>query len=222
MLNLLKKDLRACFKIDLKTIVKIVFGIFLFTFILAYFASIAIPLSISYVFIFKSFYLDELNKCDYFFNSMPIDKDDIVYSKYIFALIIICLSLIFTYFYSNVFESMFNAQIISLESLLMALSILLILVSLSFPVLFKYGYNKGYIFVNLLTGVVCTIGMISYFNPIVIGSMQLVDGDNSALAINNTIVNNIEFYMFAGISLLIFIISMHLSIKIYRKKEIAS
>ena len=66
MINLLKKDLIACFKADIKTIVKLIVGILIFSFILFPIASIMIPLFISYIFILRSFYLDELNKCDYF------------------------------------------------------------------------------------------------------------------------------------------------------------
>ena len=97
MINLLKKDIRACFKTDFKMIIKLLVGIVVFSTILMPFATVAIPLFLSYIFIIKSFQIDELNKCDYFFNSMPIDKEDIVYSKYILSTIIILISLIFSY-----------------------------------------------------------------------------------------------------------------------------
>ena len=74
MINLLKKDIRACFKTDFKMIIKLLVGIVIFSTILMPFATVAIPLFLSYIFIIKSFQIDELNKCDYFFNSMPIDK----------------------------------------------------------------------------------------------------------------------------------------------------
>lgn len=74
MINLLKKDIRACFKTDFKMIIKLLVGIVIFSTILMPFSTVAIPLFLSYIFIIKSFQIDELNKCDYFFYSMPIDK----------------------------------------------------------------------------------------------------------------------------------------------------
>ncbi|MEG0856164.1 MAG: ABC-2 transporter permease, partial [Terrisporobacter sp.] len=99
MINLLKKDLIACFKADIKIIVKLIVGILIFSLILFPISPIVVPLFISYIFILRSFQIDELNKCDYLFNSLPIEKEDIVYSKYLFSTIVIMISLIFTYFY---------------------------------------------------------------------------------------------------------------------------
>ena len=142
MINLLKKDIRACFKTDFKMIIKLLVGIVVFSTILMPFATVAIPLFLSYIFIIKSFQIDELNKCDYFFNSMPIDKEDIVYSKYILSTIIILISLIFSYIYSYVIKSIWYVDLLTIESILIILNLLLLLVSITLPIIFKYGYNK--------------------------------------------------------------------------------
>ena len=54
MINLLKKDIRACFKTDFKMIIKLLVGIVVFSTILMPFATVAIPLFLSYIFIIKS------------------------------------------------------------------------------------------------------------------------------------------------------------------------
>ena len=55
MINLLKKDIRACFKTDFKMIIKLLVGIVIFSTILMPFSTVAIPLFLSYIFIIKSF-----------------------------------------------------------------------------------------------------------------------------------------------------------------------
>ena len=97
-----------------------------------------IPLFISYIFILRSFYLDELNKCDYFFNSLPIEKEDIVYSKYLLAMIVIMISLIFTFLYSKIMNYMWGFNNFNIDSILSILNIILLLISILFPIIFKY------------------------------------------------------------------------------------
>ena len=49
MINLLKKDIRACFNTDFKMIIKLLVGIVVFSTILMPFATVAIPLFLSYI-----------------------------------------------------------------------------------------------------------------------------------------------------------------------------
>ncbi len=216
MVNLLKKDIMACFKMDFKMIFKLIIGIIIFSTILMPLAPIAIPLFISYIFIIRSFQLEELNKCDYFFNSMPIDKEDIVYSKYILSTIIIIISLIFSYLFSFVIEGIWNVNLLTIEFILNILSILLILSSITLPIMFKYGYNKSYVFVNLITGVTVVIVLILSLQPKAIGIIHSSDGGPEVL------YNNLKLFIFTGVCILIYLASMYMSTKIYTKKEIAN
>ena len=50
MINLLKKDLMACFKPDIKSVIKLLIGIILFSLILLPTIPIAVPFFISYIF----------------------------------------------------------------------------------------------------------------------------------------------------------------------------
>ena len=161
MINLLKKDLVACFKTDIKTIVKLIVGLIIFSFILFPISVIMIPLFISYIFILRSFYLDELNKCDYFFNSLPIEKEDIVYSKYLLAMIVIMISLIFTFLYSKIMNYMWGFNNFNIDSILSILNIILLLISILFPIIFKYGYRKSYVLINLIIAVVIIVSMFT-------------------------------------------------------------
>ncbi|MPM67359.1 hypothetical protein SDC9_114281 [bioreactor metagenome] len=212
MINLLKKDLIACFKADIKTIVKLIVGILIFSFILFPIASIMIPLFISYIFILRSFYLDELNKCDYFFNSLPIEKEDIVYSKYILATIVIVISFILTFFYSKIMNYMWGFNNFNIDSALSILSMILFLISILFPIMFKYGYRKSYVLINLIIAVIIIISMFSFMGN---GVESDVTEKVSTLKDNSLIIKT-------GISMFLYLISMSISNKIYTKKEIAS
>lgn len=214
MINLLKKDIRACFKTDFKMIIKLLVGIVVFSTILMPFSTVAIPLFLSYIFIIKSFQIDELNKCDYFFNSMPIDKEDIVYSKYIFSTIIILTSLIFSYIYSYVIKSIWYVDLLTIESILIILNLLLLLVSITLPIIFKYGYSKSYIAINLIVGITLVIVIFNQMQPI--GIMRSSDGGAKLL------YNNLKLFLTTCVCIVIYLASMYISTKIYTKKEIAN
>lgn len=212
MINLLKKDLVACFKTDIKTILKLIVGLIIFSFILFPISVIMIPLFISYIFILRSFYLDELNKCDYFFNSLPIEKEDIVYSKYLLAMIVIMISLIFTFLYSKIMNYMWGFNNFNIDSILSILNIILLLISILFPIIFKYGYRKSYVLINLIIAVVIIVSMFSFMG----GSTE----SNTTETVSNLRDNSLIIK--TGISMILYLISMNISNKIYTKKEIAS
>lgn len=213
MINLLKKDLIACFKTDKKTITKLLIGLFIFSSILYALSSITIPLFISYIFIIRSFQLDEMNKCDYFFNSLPIDKEDVVYSKYLLSTIIIMISLIFTFIYSKVMRSFWGVSNFNLDIALSILSTVLFLISILFPIVFKYGYKKSYVLLNLIIGVVLILSIFTVTGEQVVSISKL-----------DRVSKWDEYSLFirTGVSIVMYLISMWISNKIYMKKEIAN
>lgn len=149
-----------------------------------------------------------------FFYSMPIDKEDIVYSKYILSTIIILISLIFSYIYSYVIKSIWYVDLLTIESILIILNLLLLLVSITLPIIFKYGYNKSYIAINLITGI--TLVIVIFYSMQPIGIMRSSDGGARLL------YNNLKLFLTTGICIVIYLASMYISTKIYTKKEIAN
>lgn len=217
MFNLLKKDLVCCFKVDLKTIMKVIVGIVLVSIILM--PSMLSPLSaitltffLSYIFIFRSFYLDEINKCDYFFYSMPIEKEDIVYSKYLFATIIIIAALLLSYFYSQIAQIIWGYIDFNMDIVLIILILMLLLISISFPLTFKYGYRKSYIILNLIIAV-AIIG--EKYGPQNVQTLMLSEWEEAPILINKTLIIKLI------LSMIVYLSSMYVSKKIYSKKEIA-
>lgn len=213
MINLLKKDLIVCFKADTKTIIKLLIGLFIFSSILYALSSITIPLFISYIFIIRSFQLDEANKCDYLFNSLPIDKEDVVYSKYLLSTIIIMISLIFTFIYSKVMRSFWGVSNFNIDIALSILTTVLFLISILFPIVFRYGYKKSYVLLNLIIGVVLILSIFTVTGEQVVSISEL-----------ERVSKWDEYNLFirTGISMVMYLISMWISNKIYMKKEIAN
>lgn len=217
MFNLLKKDLICCFKVDSKTIIKLIVGIVLISIILM--PSMLSPLSaitltffLSYIFIFRSFYLDEINKCDYLFYSMPIEKGDIVYSKYLFATIIIITSLLMSYFYSQIAQIIWGYIYFNMDIVLITLILILLLISITFPLTFKYGYRKSYIILNLIIAF-AVIGV--RYRPPTIQTISVGEWEEAPILINKTLI------IILILSMIVYLLSMYISNKIYSKKEIA-
>lgn len=211
MINLLKKDLMACFKSDIKSVIKLLIGVILFSLILLPTIPIAVPFFISYIFILRSFQLDELNKCDYFFNSLPIEREDVVYSKYLLSTIIIMISLIFTFIYSKIINSIWKIEFFDLDAVLTILILLLLLASILLPLMFKYGYRKSYVIVNLIIAVAIIVLVINR------GKIEMVHyiGEVPILRDKTLIIKSV-------LSMVAYLMSMLISTKIYLKKEIAS
>lgn len=211
MINLLKKDLMACFKADIKSVIKLLMGIILFSLILLPTIPIAVPFFISYIFILRSFQIDELNKCDYFFNSLPIEKEDIVYSKYLFSTIVIMVSLIFTFVYSKVINSIWRIEFFDLDSVLTIVILLLLLASILLPLMFKYGYRKSYVIVNLIIAVAIIVLIINRSKIEMVTYIGEVD-----------ILRDKTLIIKSALAMVAYLASMFISTKIYMKKEIAS
>lgn len=217
MFNLLKKDLICCFKVDTKTILKLIIGIFLISITLI--PSIFTPLStvtltffLSYIFIFRSFYLDELNKCDYFFNSMPIEKDDVVYSKYLFATVIIIGSLLLSYFCSKIANNILEYRNFNMDVVLISLILVLLFISITFPLTFKYGYRKSYIILNMIIAVVVMMGIFGTQN---MQTFMMGEWEKAPILIDKTLIVKLILVI------IMYLVSMYISKKIYNKKEIA-
>lgn len=211
MFNLLKKDILVNLKVDIKTIIKLIIGIIIFSFILPGAAYIYIPLFISYIIIFKSFHMDENNKCDLFFNSMPIDKEDIVYSKYIFSMLIILIAIMLTYIYLNSPLVLYKIPV-NINMILTSVSLCILLVSICFPIIFKIGYMKSSGVCTLVLGAIYSVAFAMSVTPRAVESYKLITRLNIT----------IESLIFICVSLVLYIVSMYLSLKIYSKKEVTN
>lgn len=150
---------------------------------------------------------DEMSRFDRYYQTMPISKTQYVSSKYLMSLIFQILSLIIfmaAYSISLIRSSQFEAvAIMTIASYMIILAS--VLPSILLPFVFKFGSEKGRMFYLLITAI------------FVGASMYLLNNDTLLMIDMNTIGFVRAFIM----SMLIYGISWFISIKIYKKREIA-
>ena len=121
-------------------------------------------------------------------------------------------SLIFTFVYSKVINSIWKIEFFDLDSVLMIVILLLLLASILLPLMFKYGYKKSYVIVNLIIAI-CIIVLIS--SKGIKGIYFSYTGEVDILRDKTLIIKS-------ALAMIAYLVSMFISIKIYIKKEIAS
>lgn len=199
---------------------------FIFLVILYGFLSLNSTMSISFILPFLSlmvvistFSYDEYNKWDAYAITLPGGKKNIVKSKYLLTLIILLgvigatvlltlgLSLISTKV--NVESGIFQALGAVIGSLAM--------ISILYPLIYKFGVEKGRIYIIAGIFIIFAVGF---------GIVTLVSPWLNSLAIDaNTrklisdFLNNFGIYVFGAIILFLYYISYLISNKFYLKRE---
>ena len=214
MLNLIIKDI----VIQKKT--------FMYAFILAVVAStnfmnpgpngfilyVFSPIFISYMFINFALSYDEKNKSEIALNSLPIKRNDLVIAKYIsifaFAAIGIIYSIVIGFTGKIVGLSMFTTTI-TLNNVVTVLTCTCIYNSILFPIYFKLGL----MITNISTVILLSLIMIAFSDPnniVIQRSIQFLNNSSSLT------LNSLAFIT----SLILFLISLTISVYIYKKKEL--
>lgn len=147
---------------------------------------------------------DEKSKWDRYALTMPVSRPDIVASKYILGLIFLLLAFLISMLFNII---IFKIDFI--ESLLansVSLSVGIVIISFIFPIMFKYGVEKGRLLMMLVlfapTGIIVLLSKIG-LNPEVI---------------NKEIIEKL-LYLFPILAIVLLILSYLVSLSIYRKKE---
>lgn len=208
MIGLIKKDL-----LMIKSNLKLV-GIILFVFfIMAMQGEMDIsfvPALISAMLFMSTFSYDEYNKWDAYAITLPNGRKNIVKSKYIATIILVIVAIIITSLL-NILVGIINNNVDyeKIFSLMAGCGFgVIIIQSIIYPLIFKYGIEKGRIglFVGVF-GVVAIIGLLS----------KVIN-----INISSNLINFIENYwliIILVISIILLGISYKISEKIYMKKE---
>ena len=145
---------------------------------------------------------DERSKWDRYALTMPLSRKSMVASKYILGLIFLVasfiLSMLFNSFFSNI-SLMENVM-----TCLATLSIGMVIMSVIFPLIFKFGVEKGRIFM-----------MIVLFAPTAL--LLLLSKLEISMPDEETIKSLL--YLSPIVAAVIFIASIYISMSIYNKKE---
>lgn len=145
---------------------------------------------------------DERSKWDRYALTMPISRKVIVASRYLLGMIFIAAAFVLSVLVNMVFSKMYSIEsiLISLASLSAGITVM----SVIFPLLFKYGVEKGRILM-----------MLVLFTPIAILMMV------SKLGLSMPDEETIKSFIFLSpiIALMLLLVSIYISLSIYRKKE---
>lgn len=234
MIKLIKKDARLIFKsISYKYLILGLLLIALFVNVFSYIIPMILPIVLTYIVVTNSFNNDALNKSEVFILSLPNKKEDIVYSKYLLVIISLFLSLILDYLIFDVFK-IIGVRKIVLQDIQINIVASLLSMSAIMPLIFKLGYSKLRLLYPVIT---FFIGYLVYKNDSITNLINY--GKESLLmqishklgtllyrffSFNNYDFTNISINIYliitAFLSAIIFIISMYLSLRVYKNKDI--
>ena len=159
-------------------------------------------------------------------NSLPIKREDIIYSKYIISIMILigCI-LIVSLTSLIIFNKSYN--MIVFEDIVEVINITLLIISIMIPLKIKFNKSNfkviGYI---LMIGVVT-----SYYSVlnVISAKIESVSNPNTYYKVENGILNyifinmDLKYFNFITLSIgtiIIFIVSLGISLKLYKNKEI--
>lgn len=158
----------------------------------------------------STFSYDEYNKWDAYAVTLPNGRKNVVKSKYVASIVLLLLSLLITILL-NYIVSLISSNIDFnkfIETLLGSTSAIILIESIMYPLIFKYGIEKGRIGLFLLSFVI--FGVTSLLIKVI------------KISIPSNLVSLFSNYSFIILPLMIIIsllISYKISEKIYMKKE---
>lgn len=233
MLNLIKKDFIVSIKGEGKGLIKYIL-LYLFMYIFfnesSYFVT---PIFVSYLILANTFYNDYKNNNMNYVNSIPISKEDIVYSKYLLSVIVMITTLVICYVLNLALEPYLHRGNV-LYDIYYSIIAFSIIVSVALPIYFKFGYHKVRIIVGFVSIVIFYLTLIPMD---ILGSMVYYSANGDiAYGISyagplsntlNTLINmlnqlNLSKYTMEIMlisSLLIMILSMYISLKIVNSSK---
>lgn len=208
MLGLIKKDFLIV-KNNLKLIIIMLIMFFIMSLQGEFDITFVLPLIVVMLFI-STFSYDEFNKWDAYAITLPNGRKNIVKSKYIASLILVIGAIIVT-FLLNYFVGLINNNLEFdkiISSVLAIATGAIFIEAVMYPLIFKYGIEKGRIGLFALTfSIVGIVGLLS----------KVIKVDIPANIIS--FLNNFWFIIIPIVVIIILLISYKISEKIYSKKE---
>lgn len=207
MMGFIKKDL-LLIKNNLKSILITIIIYFLFIMSNEGDASFILPFMMMII-IISTFNYDDFNKWNSYAITLPNGRKNLVKGKYLITILLILGTTLLGYILSFIIFKFQGKKdlIFSSDTYLSYLLAIFFMISILYPILFKYGAEKGRITMFIFSFIVFTVvGVISKLNFNVSNNFLLF-------------LNNYGLYLFGGIVILMIIISYFISKKIIIKKE---
>ncbi|MDT8719490.1 ABC-2 transporter permease [Clostridium sp. 19966] len=182
----------------------------------SYVIYLAIPIMITYLLMMNACNYDDKNNSQILFCSIPINREDLVVAKYItsFAFFIMGICEVLLSFYvlgiSNIVR--INGEI-KLSYIMIGVIIIAIGSAVYYPIYFKLGYAKSQFFL-------VAIFFAGFFGPMFIEEIVKSNKFASVLVNISSAPQAILYSLAIAIVLIILIISIWISIRIYKAKDL--
>lgn len=235
MFKLIQKDLIVGLKVkSLKAaIITFIVGLFFLTTFSFVFPTL-LPIMIPFIVVMNSFYYDSQNQSESFMLSLPYKREDVVYSKYIFTLIILFASLILMYILYGI-NILNSARVMVFQDIVVSSATILVSFSIIIPIIFKYGYKLGRLiapFITMFIGYLIFRNtsisefvdngvqtfMLRFSQQIGVFIYKLFNFTNYDL---KSFTVSIFLILISIIGLVVFLVSNYISLRIYKNKDLA-
>ncbi|HHX71111.1 MAG: ABC-2 transporter permease [Miniphocaeibacter sp.] len=178
-----------------------------------YFASLLMISYINGVMSIQTIYEEEKNNWNKYSLTMPINKSEIVMSKYLLTFFTIIVSILIGLICLMLFNN-FSININTLSIVAMVIGLNLIFFSLYILIAIKYGMEKSTIMLFIFIGVM-VLTILFLYNKLPLVKEMFQNIFYRFNSINETGV----IFLSIGIGLFLYILSMIVSIKIFKNKE---
>jgi len=208
MLGIIKKDL-FMIKNNSKAIIASLIIYILYTTMFEMDMSFLLPF-MTLMIALSTFTYDDFNNWHLFATSLPEGRKNIIKSKYITTITLICITTIISLAVNMIvakYKGIFNIEEI-LSSIMGELLAIIFIMSILFPVLFKYGAEKGRI--AMLTLGIGIMGLV-----ILVTKVANINIPQNFIAF----IDSYFLLLFTTISIILISVSYIFSKKIYMKRE---
>ena len=156
---------------------------------------------------------EDHNNINYLISYLPVRRNEYVLSRYLFGLISILLSVVLLCIVYFVSIKINGLQGISLNLLLhISITSAILSMSIIIPLVLKFGINKGRVFMSIIVMVASTIP---------VSLMSGISQDSKMLETIMNIINSLGIPLLTVlINAIILVVSIAISINLYKNKEI--
>jgi len=218
MIGLIKKDLKLSIKINLIAVIYVLFisvnGLLSKDLLIGNIIYVLSIIIFTFVVVIYVNGFDDKYKSEVILNSFPLDRRNIVRSKYITLIIFILISSAVIVALTNVLPMILNIDgraSANIHSVIIAANVLLLFYSIYYPIYFKVG--EGLRTFNTILWLLLVIGP-----NLLVKALKTLDQRKLLEILAHIDLDKINLYLL-GISLIIYYLSLQISKKIYVKKE---
>ena len=164
----------------------------------------------------NSFVYDSQANSERYLLSFPLNKKDIIRTKYIYILSFTVLGSILGIVFAIILQSIKDSSLLNIDDIVStgagALFGMMILQMFQIPILIKFGYEKGKFIQMIAIVLIMMVASILLVTPIKITSLSL----NEVL----DMLKQYGLYIIAIVTVLFYLLSYKISYNLYKKKEL--